>query len=249
MKTISTLIILVAAMYFTACSPVLYSSVGQNVPLFHEKGEVTISGGRCEVYDAKGFNLQFATAASDKLVVISSLYSMKSFSTPSNGAWSGKGSYFEVGLGKYGYSPENKWCYELISGVGYGSVKNNYDYSEVNANYIKPFFQPSIGVSGGVVEFALTPRIGLVTYLSNSNTLSDAYDRERVDSYFEKKGTSLVFEPGVTLRLGYRNVKIQFQYNYTTFSYDGGDQDSLDPVNPEFISIGAHFLLTNRFKK
>lgn len=239
---------LVVAIYFTACSPVLYSSVGQNVPLLHEKGETTISGGYCELYDAKGFNLQFGTAASDKLLVISSLYTMKSYTTPADDAWSGKGTYLEAGLGKYGYSPENKWCYELIGGIGYGSMKNEYDFSTVSANYIKPFFQPSIGISGGVVEFALTPRIGLVTYLSNSNTLSDAYDRERVDSYFEKKGTSLVFEPGVTLRLGYRNVKIQFQYNYTTFSYDGGDQDSLNPVNPEFISIGAHFLLTNRFK-
>jgi hypothetical protein len=155
--------------------------------------------------------------------------------------------YFEAGVGKYGYSAENKWSYELIGGVGYGTLKNKLGNETVNANYIKPFFQPSFGVSGGIVEFALTPRIGLVSYVSHSNSISDSFDRSRVETFFDEKSSSLVFEPGATLRIGYRNVKVQAQYVYSTFNYE--DDDGMDPVNPEFISIGLHILITNRFKE
>ncbi|HEX5171455.1 MAG TPA: hypothetical protein VFW11_19895 [Cyclobacteriaceae bacterium] len=246
MKTLTITLLAVALLTIVSCTPVLYSSVGQNVPLFHEKGEVAFSGSYCEIWDAKGFSMQFATAVSSKLAVTSSFYSMNNSSYASEDTWKGNGSYFEVGAGKYHYSSEKKWTYELIGGLGYGSMRNSYASQAVNANYVKPFFQPSFGISGGIIEVALTPRIGLVNYVSHSNTMTDAYDAETVENYFDSKKTTLVFEPGATVRVGYRNVKLQAQYVYSTFD---SEDDSIDPINPEFISIGLHILITNRFKK
>ena len=235
----------------SSCSPVLYSSVGQNVPLFHEKGEVTLSGGYCETWDTNGFNAQFAVAIDSNLALISSLYAMSSIDygfEADDDVWQGNGTYFEIGVGKFGHSSQSKLSYELFAGVGYGSMNNKANLSSVEAKYLKPFIQPSIGISGGIVEFALTPRIGFVSYISNSNSMPTITDGERVDNFFNEKKNTLVFEPGATFRIGYRNVKIQAQYSYSTFKYESPDEESISPVNPEYISVGLHILFTNRFK-
>ena len=247
MKVTIKILGLAALLITASCSPVLYAPVGQNVPLFHEKGEVALSGGYCETWDARGVSLQFATAVNNKVLVTSSFYSMSDAYGGSEDFWEGHGTYFEAGVGRYGYSPESKFTYELIGGLGYGSMKNKYNYSTVNANYIKPFFQPSFGVSGGVAEFAVTARIGYVAYVSHSNTMPTPEERYRVDQYFDEKSSSLAFEPGLTFRFGYRNVKLVAQYCYSTFNYK--DDEDIDPVNPEFLSVGLHVLITDRFKK
>lgn len=253
MKTTLVTILYVIFVTLSSCSPVLYSSVGQNVPLFHEKGEVTLSSGYCETWDTRGFNVQFATAIDSNLALISSLYSMKGIDYDyglgsDDDIWHGRGSYFEIGVGKFGYSSQSKLSYELFAGIGYGSMKNKTNYSSVDGKYIKPFIQPSIGISGGIVEFALTPRIGLVSYISNTNSMITPAYEERVDNFFNEKKNTLVFEPGATFRIGYRNVKIQAQYCYSTFKYESPDQESISPVNPEYISVGIHVLFSNRFK-
>src|SRR5436190_23999941 len=78
----------------SSCAPVLYTSVGQNVPLFKEKGEVAISGGASNtensgndyLYDyssADGVNLQAAVAIKDNFAVMSSFYSLKNSNSSS----------------------------------------------------------------------------------------------------------------------------------------------------------------------
>ncbi len=83
MKTKNQLPILLisTAALFSSCNPVLYSTVGQNVPLFTEKGEVTLQAGYAASFgnntDADGVAIQAAYAVSNSIAVMGSFYSLK----------------------------------------------------------------------------------------------------------------------------------------------------------------------------
>jgi len=229
------LTVIAAASLMTSCSPVLYSTVGQNVPLFHKKGEVAMSGARGETGHASGFSGNLAVAVSDHAAIISSWHSLHSWGT------SGGGTYFELGAGKYKHYPSTVVT-ELFGGIGLGSISNSINGESIGVSYIKPFVQPSVGISGKVCELAFTPRIALVSYTSKTGYSSDAAIRTRVDDFYQTKKNTVVFEPGITFRIGYKNVKLQLQYNYTTLSYN---KDSVDSIDETFTSIGLHFNITD----
>jgi hypothetical protein len=227
---------------------VLYSAVGQNVPLFQNKGEIAMSGGfayaspreyNSNNFDItpymEGFNVQFAMALDSSVAVISSLYSLRG-----ENDWASKGNYFELGIGKFKYNTNSNLAGEIFIGAGYGSMKNSLDNQQLNANYIKVFIQPSGGYSSKIIDVAFTPRVGLVTLTTNSANLI-----EPTTEYVLEKKTKLIFEPGVTLRVGYKNVKLQYQFNYSTFHYN--DTEDFDPVYPRFGSFGLFVLIPSRW--
>jgi len=225
----------------TSCSPVLYTAVGQNVPLLQEKGETSFGGGYAETDAVSGAYLQFATAIGSGLAV-GALFDILSSSR--GGDWSGRGTYMEGMVGKFGSFNRGPFVWEVYTGLGYATIKNKFESDYVNASYIKPFIQPSIGISGKIAEFAITPRIALVNYTSESYNFSDVTSINSVADFFDKKGTTFVFEPGATLRIGYKSAKIQVQYSYSTFSYDS---ENWSPVDNEYISIGLQVLISQRF--
>jgi hypothetical protein len=247
------IMILVALISLISCSPeipVLYTAAGQNVPLFQKKGEIAMSGGFASAspkdynyndFDftpyMQGFNIQFAMAVDSSVAIISSLYSLSE-----DDDFISKGNYFELGIGKFKYNLNSNLTGEIFIGAGFGSLKNSMENQSINARYFKVFIQPSGGYSSEIIDVAFTPRVGLVTHTSNSSILNDP----AMEQSFSGKKTKLVFEPGVTLRVGYKNVKLQYQFNYSTFHYN--DTDEIDPVYPRFGSLGLYVLIPNRWK-
>lgn len=242
------LLFMAIAMVISSCSPVLYSTTGQNVPLFREKGEVAFNVGYFGIPDVvndvpyfydtnvNGFAGQFAAAIDTSVAIISSFYTLKD----SDSDWEVKGSYFEAGAGIFDHG--QAFTGELFAGIGVGSLKNSYDAETIDANYLKFFIQPSGGFTSKVIDMAFTPRIGWVTYTNHDSNVDDAL----VEDYFSEKKTTFVFEPGVTVRFGYRNIKLQYQFNYSTFNYEGTDE--FDPVGNEFSSLSLYILITDRWK-
>ena len=99
--------------------------------------------------------------------------------------------YFELGAGKFRYNPSNKFCGELVAGIGFASIKNSAlefygsnKVGDVNVNYFKPFIQPSVGISTKLVDFAFTPRIGLVHFTSNPGNVLDSQVKKDLDSFY-----------------------------------------------------------------
>ncbi len=190
------------ALCLTSCSPVLYTTVGQNVALFHQKGEAAFSANHAETNYASGASVQVAAAVDSSVEVMSSYYSLSSGTS--------SGNYFELGAGKFKYNPTSKFCGEVIFGMGFGSIKNSINNSGnssnfiVNANYFKPFIQPSFGFSTKIIDLAFTPRIAFVTYTSKSDNTTDPSMRNDLDVYFSAKQNTVVFEPGLTLRAGFK---------------------------------------------
>jgi|APTNR8051073442_1049403.scaffolds.fasta_scaffold00003_272 hypothetical protein len=236
------------AIAISSCSPVLYSTTGQNVPLFRKKGEVVLNAGYFGIedkdlssyYDSEnGFNAQFAAAIDSSVAIMSSLYTLNA---GSDSEWEIKGSYFEAGVGIFKHGEVSKLTGELFAGIGFGSMKNSYDFENIDANYLKFFIQPSGGFSSKVLDMAFTPRMGLVTYTKHDSNVEEP----EVDDYFSDKKTTFVFEPGITIRVGYKNVKLQYQFNYSTFHYKGTDE--FDPVSNMVGSFNLFFLISDRWK-
>lgn len=250
MKTIFRLLAMIfvgTSLY--SCAPVLYSNVGQNVPLLKEKGDFSAQIAYSESdgdneggWLARGIGIQGAYAVSEKIAAIGSFYSM-------NGAddddtdWNGKGSYFELGAGWYGGQPEKKFLYEVFLGLGSGSIKNSASNDYINVNYLKPFVQPSLAFSTKYFDMALTPRIALLSYTKKDDyrLTSTEYDPA---SYFEENNNQILFEPGILFRGGFPSVKLELQFNYSTVQGTTFDDYSLN--NKLFSSIGLRFLIPSK---
>src|SRR5688572_22818447 len=168
MKTYFLISLAVACIGVSSCSPVLYTTVGQNVPLFKQKGEVAFSGGSAatshedDVSSAEGFNIQAAAAIDSSLSIMCSLYSLKNMDADND--WIGKGNYFELGIGKFKQSSKSKLIGEVFCGVGFGEIKNSSTFGDISEHYIKPFIQPSGGFSSKIVDVAITTRVAMVFF-------------------------------------------------------------------------------------
>ena len=232
----------------SSCSPAFYSTVGQNVPLFHEKGEVALSGGIMSASNtSEGFSplnftpglaLQGAVAITSGAALFGSLYHMNY-----DGQYQINGNYCELGGGLFTYKPKSMFIGELFAGVGYGTIDNQMDAQELNAEYIKYFIQPSAGFSGRVFDVAFTPRMGVVNYLSHSTS-----DRADVREFFGEKKTTFVLEPGITIRGGYRNFKAQYQMNYSTFNFSQANyNEEFDPVIDCYSSLSLFIMISRHW--
>lgn len=246
---LTSIALVVTIFFFQSCSPVPYANVGQNVPLFKNKGEVNINASVANTDDAAGWGAQTAWAVDSSIAVIGSFYSMKESDAPqSPEEWSGKGRYFELGVGLFGNGKKDPGLvYETFAGLGFSRIENQTAAgSHLDVRYNKFFLQGSIGYSINWIEIALTPRISYINYTKHSYSFPDAENNTAAAAYFRNNDGKLVLEPGVTVRLGYENIKLNVNYCGSTFKAKEAEDINL---NTEFVSIGLNYLFTNRYKK
>jgi hypothetical protein len=247
--------IVAAVFVLPSCAPIMYTNVGQNVPLFRQKGEVALSGGNASVQgetywlgaeSADGFYTQAAVATGKHTAVISSYYEICSDEANSDGS----GKYFEFGIGRFSYSQKTKLTAEIFLGTGFGSIRNVYDGARIDLKYVKPFIQPSVGFSSRFIDLAFTSRIAFVSYTSNSVSFSDVSQQYAFHKFWEEKRNSMVFEPGFTIRAGFKLVKLQIQYSHTSFNYDwSSESEKHSAVYNDYFSAGIFVLISNRWKR
>ena len=248
-QPLEMLSIIYASVVLSSCGPVLYSNVGQNVPMFTQKGEFAgaISYSAAfgqDLTDAAGVGLNAAYAISDKWAGLMSYYSMKNAENTKDEEWQGQGSYFEVGGGRFGTLENKKFAYEVFGGFGFAGIRNQNVPEKIDVKIFKPFIQPSIGYISRYFDFIVTPRISYINYSSHAYQLNDVEMRANADQFFEQQNNVFVFEPGFTLRGGIKNVKLQMQYNFSSFKNQYGN---FYPVNDIYGSIGLYFLISNRY--
>lgn len=249
-------LLMISAALLVSCSPVIYSNVGTNTPMFTEKGEVaingsyastTVSGDVFYTTTTSGVGLQGAYAIDDHWAAIGSFYSLKNREEPNDDYnWIGKGTYWELGGGRYGTIGSKKlFAYEIFGGFGSASIKNE-DYlnrsNYLNINFSKPFIQPSIGFIFKYVDLIFTPRFGYVIFSNPSYNLIGG------EPNYELPKDSFIFEPGFTLRAGFKGVKLQLQYNFSNYKYSNIEEMQAG-VNDMYASFGLHVLISDRYKK
>ncbi|MBA2610485.1 MAG: hypothetical protein H0U95_00845 [Bacteroidetes bacterium] len=204
----------IIAFIFNSCTTQTYVSNAANVPLLKEKGEVHINITQNDLQGAFALGKNFA-------VIANGFY----MNYRTGDTYKHSGLLGEAGIGYF--TPLNtNFIFEGYVGGGAGRVSkqqtfndnNNNSYTaNFNANAIKMFIQPDIGYKTRFFDAIISSRISTVKYTSFSQQNYSEQDLKN-DYLDNNQLTGPVFmfaEPAITLRGGYKFLKIQLQYGQT----------------------------------
>jgi len=204
-----------------------------NVPLLSRKNEVRAS--------INANNLQGSFAATDHIgVIVNGQYQSDSASSESTSAQTGSGGLVETGVGYFAPITSSLHA-EIYGGAGYGHVRHknwettngvrrDYRYSVSGAKF---FLQPSVGFISDWFDIALSTRlVALRPFGASSENYPEAQLRNDKLFALDERLWGFV-EPAVTIRAGYKMVKVFLQY--------GGSfklNDAAISRDEKFVNIG-----------
>jgi hypothetical protein len=242
MKILKKLLIVTAlASGLTSCCPVLYAPVGHNVPLFKQKGEALLNIGTCAIDDGTGFNLQGAVAVDSSVAIISSFYHMAD-DQEAGAEIKGKGNCFEMGIGKFWPVKNTGWVGDVFIGAAFTGIQNKVTGQSLDVNYVTPFVQPSFGYRNRAIELILSSKIGFVQYTDLKNELTEPGLRNSAETFYREKKSSFVIDGGITIRAGWKGIKLQGQLVVTSFNYNATDGNTF--FNDSYGSLGLVFRIS-----
>lgn len=202
--------------FFSACNTTLYVSNAVNAPVLKEKGEVKVA--------VTQNDLQAAVGAGNNFGIIANGY-YQNYKASDN--YEHGGGYGELGIGFFtNTEDDNSLFFEMYGGAGYGTIhkqemfRDQFDNSYMasfNAEAGKIFLQPDFAFSNKFVDVIFTPKFSFVKYTSFSHT--NYPEQELRNDYLDNDNlTGPVFmfaEPALTLRGGYKFIKLQAQFGLT----------------------------------
>ncbi|MBA3971314.1 MAG: hypothetical protein H0X46_04100 [Bacteroidetes bacterium] len=212
MRTLNfTISLCTAALLLTSCSTTLYVPNTVNVPLLKEKGEIKLN------IDQN--NLQAAVAVSEHVgVMVNGFYRDHIGSN----SYQHKGALGEIGVGYFKPLDDDPFVLEAFVGAGVGNVSksevltngNESRTATFDARATKVFIQPELGYTSRFFDLALSPRFSMIKF-SDFNS-SNYTEGELANDYLDKgrltSNPYLFAEPAVTMRIGYKWLKLQAQY-------------------------------------
>lgn len=224
-----------------SCSHSYYIPTTANVPLLKEKNELraTLSGGGGG--DISTVDFQGAYSVTNHFAVMTNFMSARGSDDDTNS--SGSGNCFELGAG-YFTPLEKNGVFEIYGGFGFSNQQHTYNSGgRADLAFRKIFVQPSIGLSLNSFDLAFTPGFSSVSFHKVDNQLlSTDVNFEEVDQ-IAKNNVSLLFEPALTIRAGWKHVKFQTQF---------GLARNLSHPNLEFeefkVNVGLTFSLAERYR-
>lgn len=238
---------LITILFLTGCSHYYYVPVAQNVPLFKEKKEFRTSVILSKQYDdftddeISMTDIQAAYAVTDHFAVLSNYMSARG-DNPKFTNEIGKGSYFDMMAGYYRALGRHS-VFELYGGVGGSNQQHKYGvFGSSDLKFNKLIIQPSIGFTFSGFDIAFTSGFSRLHFSTVTNNI-DPSDVE----YFKvadisNRRNSMLFEPSMTIRLGWKYVKFQFQLIYS----QNINNPQLQFQNGK-ASFGMSFSLANRY--
>jgi hypothetical protein len=214
------------SLFLCGCSHYYYVSNVQNVPLFREKNEYRLNAGYGFGDETECIEVQAAYAVSGKIGITGNFMTVRGGDVSDHDY--GKGNYFDGGIGYY-LPVKDFFSFEIYSGIGGSSQHHEYSslkYSQGSLNsqndgtsdlsFIKLFIQPAIGLKHNVFEVAVSTRLSSVSYTNIENyAYSDSHVYEELNAISGKMHFFL--EPAVTLRIGWKSLKLQFQGSYSGY--------------------------------
>lgn len=215
MKNKVKLIIPFLILLMTGCN-VAYIPNQHNVPVMQEKGDTKIN--------LSTTNIQGSYAFSDKYAVMANFYfrendwesSVDSMTTTTQENYTANRFLGEAGIGYYNPLSE-KATFEVFTGVGLGSIDFTNSFSTLGnessyyADMAKVFLQPDIGYESEYFDAIFSTRLNYVGF-TNIDTSDYALSNLKRDNLYNlNKHPYFFLEPAITLRLGYRYVKLHTQ--------------------------------------
>ena len=198
-----------ALLGFNSCKTV-YQPNTVNTPLFNNHGEF-----RAYVDPS---NVHLAYAITDHIGVMANGFRVSEGTD--NNSIRGNGGLVEIGMGYY--RPVNGFIFETYAGGGMGKVKFTEVRQEGSTTVVRNFsadgsrffVQPSFGYAGKYFEAALTPRFAIGKF---NNVQTNYTTQEQIDGKFYNVNEPMwcFIEPALTLRGGYKWVKLQAQFGFS----------------------------------
>lgn len=236
------LILLFPTIFFTGCSHLYYVPNIQNVPLLKEKDEIHFSAAGGGGEESSCVEVQGAYSFTEKFALMANYMSAKGGNVDENNY--GKGNYIEGAIGFY--KPLGRLAvFEIYGGLGLGDQHHKYGsnnaYSDLSS--LKYFVQPSFGLTTRFIDLAVSGRISGLN--CNNIRYYNLSNYGIIDKLNDISGKNHLFlEPAVTLRMGWKKIKIQFQVEYS----DNLNEPVLN-FNEQFhISLGLNLLFAPRYR-
>jgi hypothetical protein len=192
-----------------------------HTPLLREKGELRATA------DVR--NLQVAYALATHVGVMANAYFRSDDRTLDSGErQEGSGWLVEAAAGWFARTRQPRWLQvEVYAGIGNGHVEHEItspegDPRSFEAEGIKLFLMPGMGWTSNYVDLGLSTRLVAVRY---TGTKAIGYSDEQLEADEFKEldeQTFLFFEPAVTVRAGYKWIKLQLQIGQS-IKIAGGD--------------------------
>jgi hypothetical protein len=201
------------AIALSSCTTTLYKSNAVNTPLFHEEKQTRISAGPG--------NVQAAYAITDHVGIMGNIFWEKYEKDNKDNS----GNLIEVGAGYFTpILPD--MIFETYGGIGLGKIsfdetlnagQNNTRKRNYDVNGMRWFIQPGIGYANPYFEAAFTPRFSFVSFsnFSSSGYTAEEIEKENLDKNTIENTMWMFVEPAITLRGGYKWIKLQAQYGVT----------------------------------
>ena len=249
MKRFYLFAVLAASLALPSCK-IMYMPNAQNVPLMKEKGEIRANVGVS--------NYQGSYALTENIgLMLNGQYRNSTF-TGESGSYNyeysssrwlveGGGGYFKP-LGEDG-------VVEAYGGLGYGGVtfdRSSQDSSggtqvnstdRYNANMIKLFIQPAIGVTSEYADFAFSMRFVGAKFSSIDTIGYTEQDLINEQISGVEKPFFAFIEPAITVRGGWKYVKFHTQFIYSHLLTK--EELNRSPFN---FNVGINICIADRHK-
>ena len=198
----------------SSCNRYYYQTNSVNAPMLGKQHDVNISASADRWSESPTFNLQAAYSPAPHIGVIGG-WSNFSFRTsdprPEEGNVNAHASLLEIGAGGY-YPIFNtdrglELTVDTYVGYGGGSLK-----SDVNMDFSRTYIQPGFNLSTSYFDAGIHTRFSGIKY---RNFDSNGYDEEYIRQQHLEGITDrrhYFFEPALTLRGGYKFIKLQAQF-------------------------------------
>ena len=159
-----------------------------NTPLFKEKGDMKASLN----VGLSGFNPQIAYAVDENIGIM-----LNGSFTEENNSNSYSNNFLEAGVGYFDTIPETSHGrFEIYGGAGYGNITiENSRIITQKVNTTRIFIQPAVGISSDIFDGSFATRLVMVNHKQDSISL-----------------TNYLFEPAISLGLGYKYLKFTTQF-------------------------------------
>lgn len=241
MKLRLTVILFILVM-FSGCTQYYYVPNIQNVPLFKEKDEyrLTIATGAGD--ESTCTEVQTALSVTDKIGVMVNFMTAKGENSSNEN--SANGNFLEAAVGYY-KPVEKAGVFEVYGGIGGSNQHHHYsDSGTSDLSSLRFFVQPSYGFTFDPVDIAFSTRLSALSFVNTDNyVLRNTVLYDKVNSLSHQ--THLLLEPALTIRAGWKNVKLQLQFLYVGYLNSKG----LNIGEETHLSLGLNVAIAKRYRK
>lgn len=212
-----------------SCTHYYYAPNTNNTPLLKEKNEGKVNGQYYVTDEANGIEVQAAYATGKHTAVMASYTSARHGSKSEHAnSDNGYGNYIEAGIGYFTTINKSNWVFETYVGLGTGKITNTYHPSESSkTRFNKVFIQPALGYASKYFEVALSSKLSFVHLAVKNSSATTAYNFSafRDINYIRENPSSVLWEPGIVLRGGIKNMKLTINYTGSVNLFNNWKQE------------------------